>query len=267
MAILESLLQPAGVDLFCTGKKFLVYNMVGRNLKIKYRRSFLGFFWTLLNPLAMALVFYFVFKVILKVQIPHYMAFILSGMLPWSFFSQSVIENMESLVGNIGLLTKVPIPVQAFPFVGTITNAITLTLALPILLGVALITDVQLGPSLLSLGFFIPALFLITYGLSLLLAVTFVYFRDLRHIIGILMQLWFYATPVVYNESMIPERFKWISYANPVGCIFTAFHHIIVYGTWPTQDQVVTTSLWVILFLTLAAFVRKFLCNELVEQL
>src|SRR3954453_19323172 len=94
--------RPLGIDFFCLGKKFLVYNMVSRNLKIKYRRSVLGVFWTLLSPIAMTVVYYFVFKVILQVRMPHYLVFILSGVLPWTFFSQSLSEGMESIAGSWG---------------------------------------------------------------------------------------------------------------------------------------------------------------------
>src|SRR4051794_1756265 len=98
---LLAVFQPFGIDLFCLGKKFLVFNLVSRNLKIKYHRSVLGLFWTLINPLAITLIFYFVFKVVLNVQIPHYLAFILSGMLPWSFFNQTMMEGMEAIVANL----------------------------------------------------------------------------------------------------------------------------------------------------------------------
>lgn len=267
MSILTKLLQPAGVDLFCTGKKFLVFNMVGRNLKVKYRRSFLGFFWTLLNPMASALVFYFVFKVIIKVQVPHYLVFILSGILPWAFFSQTIMENMEALVGNIGLLSKVPIPVQVFPFVGSLTNLVTFCLALPILFGIALITDVNLGFSLFALAYFVSTLFLTTYSLALSLSVLCVYFRDLRHIMGLVMQLWFYATPVVYHESMIPEHLKWLLNLNPVGNNFIAFHRILVDGQWPTLMEAQMSGAWTVVFLISAIVVRKYFCKNLVECL
>jgi ABC-type polysaccharide/polyol phosphate export permease len=138
------LIKPLGVDLFCVGKKFLVFNLVSRNLKIKYRRSILGIFWTLLSPVAMGFVYYFVFKVILKVQIPHYLAFILSGVLPWSFFAQTVLEGMESIVSNWSIVTKVPIPIQVFSYVNAVTNLTTLFLALPVFIGAAYFTDVPL---------------------------------------------------------------------------------------------------------------------------
>ncbi|MEK7691631.1 MAG: ABC transporter permease, partial [Bdellovibrionota bacterium] len=165
-------------DLFCVGKKFLVFNLVARNLKVKYRRSVFGIFWTLLSPLAMATVFYFVFKIILQVTIPHYLVFVLSGMLPWTFFAQTVMEGLESIVGNGSLITKVPVPTHVFPFVGTVTNLITLVLALPILILVAIISEAPIGGPPLLLGVYVFALFFITYGVSLLAAVAFVYFRD-----------------------------------------------------------------------------------------
>src|SRR6202035_5870261 len=130
-----------GIDIFCVSKKFLVFNLVGRNLKVKYRRSVLGVLWTLLSPLATVMIFYFVFKVILKVQIPHYMAFLVSGVLPWSFFSQTINEGMDSIVGNAGIAAKVPVPIQIFPLVGAITNFITLFLALPVILGISILTS------------------------------------------------------------------------------------------------------------------------------
>src|SRR3954471_24738544 len=98
--------RPLGVDFFCFGKKFLVFNLVSRNLKIKYRRSVLGVFWTLLSPLAMAVIYYFVFRVVLNVRIDHYAVFILSGVLPWSFFGVTTLEGLDSILGNGSLISK-----------------------------------------------------------------------------------------------------------------------------------------------------------------
>ena len=262
-----SFLKPLGVDLFCVGKKFLVYNLVSRNLKTKYHRSVLGLFWTLLSPLAIALVFYFVFKVILNVQIPHYLAFILSGMLPWSFFNQTVLEGMESIVLSLGLLSKVPIPTPIFPFVGAVTNLITLSLATPVLIGASFISGVSLGPSLILLPVYFVILFLLAYGISTTLAVLFVLLRDLRHLMGIGLQILFYATPVIYNETMIPEKYHWVLYANPLAFVFVDLHSILVRGEWPNTTHTPIIAGWVFLSLGLATLTHKFLGNELVERI
>lgn len=260
-------LQPFGVDLFCLGKKFLVFNMVSRNLKIKYRRSILGIFWTLLSPMAMAMVYYFVFKLVLNVKVPHYLPFILSGVLPWAFFSQSLIEGLESIVVNWGLISKVPIPIQVFPFVGTLTNLVTLCLGLPIVIGIAVVSGVNLGASLLLLPFYFFALFILTYSFALVLSVFYVYFRDLKHIMSIVVQLWFYATPVIYDEKMIPGKYQWILYLNPLGTVFTGLHQVLVKGMWPGISAVAISCAWVLAVLLVTVWTQKNLCREIVEQI
>lgn len=113
--MLNALLYPLGVDLFCFGKKFLVFNLVAKNLRTKYRRSILGILWTLAAPLSMAIVYYFVFKVVLQVKQPYYIVLILTGVLSWNFFGQTLVEGTDAILGSWGLLSKVPIPLPVFP--------------------------------------------------------------------------------------------------------------------------------------------------------
>lgn len=260
-------LQPLGVDFFCLGKKFLVYNLISRNLKIKYRRSVVGIFWTLLAPIAVTAIYYFVFKVIMKVSIPHHLVFILSGVLFWNFFAQSLLEGMESIVGNWGLISKVPIPLQIFPYVGTLTNLVTLTLAIPVLLGAALVSGLSIGFSVIVLPFYLVTLFLLAYGFAFILAVGFVYFRDLRHLMGILMQIWFYATPVVYNEEMIPEKYGWVLIVNPLGQAFSGLHHLILEGTLAPPTHFVILVSWTLGVMLVAAGLHRWLGKEMVEHI
>lgn len=259
--------QPFGQDIFCLNKKFLVFNLVLRNIKTKYRRSFLGLFWTLLAPTAMAMTYYLVFKVIIKVQIPHYLAFIFTGTLPWAYIAQTLTEGMESIVGNWGLLSKIPIPPHVFPMVGALTNLVTLFLALPIMIGTAAFTGVHLGTSLLLVPGLYLGLFLITYSFAYILASFFVYLRDLRHIIAIILQLWFYMTPVIYNESMIPEKYKAVLYINPYGAFFTSFHKIFIYGSWPNQTEVQCILFWLFFSLVTCIGFQKYFGEKLVENI
>ena len=232
------------IDFFCIQHRFLVSNLVTRNLKVKYRRSFAGILWTLLAPLSLAALYYFVFSVILKVSQPHYLAFILSGVLPWSFVAQSLTEGVDSLVSNWALISKVPVPTQVFPFVGTLTNFINLMIAIPVALAASVLSGVELGPSVIVLIPLLIALFITVYGLSMIMGMIYVYLRDLKNAVGILIQFWFYATPVIYSEALIPERFQWIVYANPFGCFFTSFHSILVAGAWPTLSHLFGVAIW-----------------------
>lgn len=261
------LLQPFGVDFFCLGKKFLVFNLVSRNLKVKYRRSFFGFLWTILSPMAMAVVYYFVFKVVLKIQIPRYLVFILSGILPWTFFAQTLAEGMESIVGNLGLISKISVQAQVFPFVGSLTNLVTLTLTIPILICASMISGVSAAPSLVMLLYYFGTLFLIAYSISSILAIAFVFFRDLRHILGIVLQIWMYGTPVIYDEVMIPEKYKWILYANPVGMVFKGIHCVLVQGAWPSGLDISIPALWMFGLFLVSAWLQKVTANGLVESI
>ena len=265
--IANFLLRPFGIDIFCTGKKFLVYNMVGRNLKVKYRRSVLGVLWTLLSPLSLVGIYYFVFKVILKVDSPNYLAYLVSGILPWAFFSQSVMEGMESISGNANLISKIPVPLQVFPLVGTATNFVTLIIAVPIMIGVALVSGIHLGPSLLALPLFLGVIALIGYAAALILGLLFVYFQDLRHITALLIQLWFYGTPVLYRAEMIPHQYKFLIYLNPIGSAIVSIHEILSNGAWPDGKHFVASIFWAIFSMFVALVVFKFSSQDVAENL
>ncbi len=267
MKISDILTRLLGVDMFCLGKKFLVYNLVSRNLKTKYRRSVFGLFWTLLAPIAVTCIYYFVFKVILQIQVPHYSVFILSGVLPWTFFAQTLGEGMESIVGNWGLVSKVPIPIQVFPFVNAITNLSTLCLSIPVLLGAAWISGVPFGGAFLYLPFFIFALFFMTYCLSLSLAILFVYFRDFRHMLTIGLQLLFYGTPVLYDPIMIPQKYKWILDVNPIAYLFTGMHKILARGESPSPHEVLGVAFWSLVLFALSVLFQNKFGNEIVEKI
>jgi ABC-2 type transport system permease protein len=259
--------RPLGIDFFCLGKKFLVFNLVSRNLKIKYRRSVLGVFWTLLSPLAMAVIYYFVFKVVLRVQIPHYLIFILSGVLPWSFFGVTLNEGLDSILFNGSLISKVPVPTQVFPFVVSVTNLITLVLSIPVFIGAALFSHLGIGWAIFMVPVYISCLFLFAYSTALTLAVIYVFFRDLKYIVGILMQFWFYATPVVYDSNMIPEKFRWVLYVNPLGLSFAELRNALLRAQWPTAGNLATIVAWTAGAALLALMMHRQLGRGIAENI
>jgi ABC-type polysaccharide/polyol phosphate export permease len=263
----SSLLRPFGFDVFCTGKKFLVYNMVGRNLKVKYRRSILGVLWTLLAPASLVAIYYFVFKIVMKIQTPHYLAYLVAGILPWTFFSQTISEGLESISGNAALISKIPVPLQAFPLVGVVTNLVTLIFALPIILAVAIASGIPLGFSLLLLLVLFGCVAITAYAVSIVLGLIYIFLNDLKHIIGIILQLWFYATPVLYRVDMIPEKLRWFLYVNPVGPAFVSIHTILSEGKWPLAIDVMATVAWSFASLFIAIVVFKSINQDVAENL
>lgn len=262
----KHMIKPFGFDLFCFGKKFLVFNLISRDLKIKYRRSFLGFFWTILHPLILSGVYFLVFKVILRVEIPHYIVFILSGVIPWTFLATAITEGTETLVANSGLLTKVPIPTQVFPLVTSLSNFVTFLLALGVVALFALVSGVSFDITVLVLPLLCTLLLVIAHSFSIVLCVAVVYLRDLRHAVGLILQLWFYLTPVIYQESLIPQKYKPLIYLNPVGTLISCFHDVF------TGRPIVATSLlasvvWALTLFSVAVPIHKRFSRRVVECL
>lgn len=231
---------------FCLDKKFLVYNLIARNLKVKYRRSYLGLLWTLLVPLASAFVYYTVFNVVLKVQKPDYMILILSGVMAWTYFSQTLSEGVSHYVEHQNLISKIFIPFQVFNFTTSSVNFVTLLATLPVVMIVAGLQGKPPTVSLLLLPYFISCLFLITYASSILAGVCYVFFRDLKQLITIGIQFLFYATPVLYTMDMVPANLRWIIYVNPVGLIVSSFQNCFTGNHSWTFDAFVVPAIWAI---------------------
>ena len=252
---------------FCLHRKYLVYNLVLRNLKVKYRRSIFGFLWTLITPLAMTTVYYVVFSRILSLHLPSHLLFILSGVFAWGTFNQTLMEGSESIVLNMGLLTKVPVPLQVFPWVGALTNFTTLISALPILVGMALLEGISPLIALLYTPPILGCLILMAYALSLMLSMAYVLLRDLRHALGIGMQIWFYATPVLYPESMIPLPYRWILIANPLASAFSSLHCVWTQGLAPPWSWMAFTLAWTLALTLMALGALKKFSAGLLERL
>jgi lipopolysaccharide transport system permease protein len=234
-------------DFFCLRKKFLVYNLILRNLKIKYRKSFFGMFWTILIPAGSALVYYTVFKFILKVNVENYLLLIVSGIIPWTFFASSLLSGLESLVNNYSLLNKVALPPHALVLSEVLTHLLNLILSLPVILAIFIFSRADLSWTIVQLPVLLAGLAILTYGLSLLLAIGFVYLRDLRYLITILMQFWFYLTPIMYKSDMIPADYRFVLALNPVGLIFEGIHKSLIEHQWLSLQEISIISFWVIL--------------------
>lgn len=255
------------IDIFCPYHKFLVFNLVQRNLKLKYRKSFLGIFWTLLAPLITAIIYYVVFQFIMKVQVPNYILFLLLGLMPWSFFIGCLNSGLESLVANASLLNKIPLPLHAIAFSDCITAFINFSLSIPVILGVAIVTHAPIGLSVLAFPYFLFLLFIQGYSLAIILGLYFVSFRDLRHALAILLQIWFYLTPIIYESKMIPESLNFLVFLNPLASIFSGIHDIFIYGQPPSPFQYLHSLMWTLIIFFISYFVLKYKQDTVIESL
>ena len=207
--------------------------LVARDLKVRYRRSTIGFLWTMLQPLLFMMVLQVVFSSVFRGNVENYPVFALAGILFWNFFSQSILASMNSLRGNAQLLHKLPVPHAVFPVATVVSGVVNLLFALVPLLGILLYTGHPLSWALLFVPVAILIAALFTLGAGLLLSPLAVFFHDTVELIGVVLMLLMYLTPVIYPMSIVPERMRFIVRFNPVRSILETFRDPIYYGKIP----------------------------------
>jgi lipopolysaccharide transport system permease protein len=252
---------------FCLDNLFLIYNLVLKNLKVRYRGSWLGLFWTTLIPAFTSIVYFFIFKYILKVHIENYLVFIMSGLIPWTFFSQTLSAGLESLVSNHTLLNKVPIPPQSLVLSESYTYLLNLIFSLPVLIVIILLSQVPLSIYMLQYFIFTFLLFILANSASIILSFLYVYFRDLKFMVSIVIQFWFYLTPIMYAKSMIPPQYFNLFYLNPIGIIFISLHESILEPKLIPGAYYLASIGWTLAFLLLSIVVLIKYESEIVESL
>ncbi|HMO18937.1 MAG TPA: ABC transporter permease [Oligoflexia bacterium] len=219
--------------------RLLVYALVARHLRARYRGSILGFMWSFLNPLCLIAVYSLVFKYYIRFdEVEHYTVFMFVGLLPWIWFSSGLIESTSSISSGGSLITKAIFPAHILPVVSVITNLVHFLLALPLLFILMIISGISIGAEivLLPLIIFLQLLFMI--GISLTLSSLNVYYRDIQHILGNLITLWFFLCPIIYPASSVPERFKLTLILNPMAQLIEMYHQLLLGGEIPSLKAI-----------------------------
>ena len=211
----------------------LVSSLVARELKARYRGSVLGFLWTFANPLLLLGIYTFVFTVMMPVsragtRIEPYAVFLLCGILPWTWFQTSVLESCTVLVAGGNLIRKVLFPAEILPIVTVLTGLVNFGFSLIILAGflVYYARPISIG-EIAWLPLIVLVQLTFTLGLSLLLSSLTVHFRDLRDLVGNLMTLWFWGTPIIYSLSQAPARFQSLLALNPLTHLMVAYQSVL----------------------------------------
>lgn len=205
----------------------LLYSLVQRELKARYRGSVLGFFWTFLNPTLHMLVYALIFSVYMRQRMENYTFFMFVGLLPWLWFSSSVNGGASSISDRRDLLTKVWFPAQVLPATVVATNLCNFVFSLPLMVGLGLLYGEW--PTWHVVAF--PAVVLIQLGFTLalvyILSALNVTFRDLQHIVTNLLTMWFFVTPVLYSVTTVPEPIRpVVLLANPMAILVTSYQAI-----------------------------------------
>lgn len=243
--------------------KYLLSDLVVRDIKTKYRRSVLGVLWSVLNPLLMMLVLTAVFSKIIRVEVEGGFAlFYLTGYIIFNFISESSNFSLTSMINAGGLIKKVYIPKYLFPLEKTIFSLVNMLfslIAFVLVFGIFLATDkVDIHATMLL--FFIPMIyiFVFAFGLNLILSTLNVFFRDVGHLWGVFVTVWMYATPIIYPISIVPEWLQSIIRFNPLYHYVTYFRNVMIYGTIPSlTDNLICIGFSLIFLLVGVTVFRK----------
>jgi ABC-type polysaccharide/polyol phosphate export permease len=242
--------------------RVLVRTLVSRELKARYRGSFLGFFWSFFNPLLLLTVYTIVFNYILPnrgVETQPYGVFLFTGLLPWTWFSSSLLEASNVIIAGGNLIKKIIFPAEVLPFVSVLANMVHFLLGTPILFLFILIYKVPLNANVLFFPLIIFVQLVLTLGFALWIASLSVHFRDLRDILANLLTLWFFCSPIIYpfnlstfqNSKEVPTFFKYVLAFNPVSYLMDSYHQAIFYGRMPNLRHLfIVFSLSIIIFLS-----------------
>ncbi len=237
----------------------LIWALALKELKIRYKRSVLGFMWALLNPALLMLVLTLVFSTIMKFAIPHYAIFLLSVLLPWTFFSQSLSYAVESVVSNGDLIKKVALPKLVFPVAAVVSNLINLFLSM---IPLALLVPLMRHPfywTWLYLPVPLLALTIFTLGMTFFFAAANVYYRDVAHILQVVLSAWFYVTPIIYSLDFIPAKHQWIFKLNPLIYVINGFRLAVYYGMLPQARSIAASFVCAFISLIIGFYVfRKY---------
>ena len=245
-----------------------IRTLVIRDLTVRYSNSVLGVLWSLLNPLLMMLVFTVVFTFFMPSQIEKYPVYILAGLLPWNFFTGSIIGATVSIVHNGPLISRVYFPRDILPISAVLSNLVNFLLAFLLLFAMIVIYHIPVGFSLLSLPMVILIQCLFNLGVGLILAALNVHYRDTQAIMDVLILAWFFVTPILYSiERMRPTTRPLLLLLNPVAALVVSYREILYLGRWPDPRLLLTTSAEVLVLLAVAYWFFHKNSPAFVEQL
>lgn len=239
--------------------QFLLKELVSRDFKVKYKRSVLGVLWSLLNPVLQMIVLAIVFSNVFKFSMPgvNYLAYLLTGLVMFNYFSEASNLAMSSVVGNFSLINKVYIPKYIFPLSKCLFVGINFLLTLIPLYVVILATGTGICIQHLFLPFVVICLFLFTVGMGFILSTVSVFLRDMFYIYGIIIMMWTYLTPIMYDINMITSWFIKLFKINPLYQFINFARTIILYHNTPTLFQFCACAGWAIVIFIIGVIVFK----------
>ncbi len=213
--------------------RWLLQELIVRDLKIKYRRSFLGYLWSLLNPLLLMIVLTIVFSQMFRFDIPNFPVYLLAGQLIFGFYSEATTMAMHSILGSAALIKKIYLPKYIFPVSRVLSSFTTMTFSLVALFIVMFATKSELHITIVILPVVLFYVLVFSIGIGLILSVLVVYFRDIKYLYSVFLTALNYLTPIFYPVSILPVWLREALVFNPLYNYVEMFRKVVLYGVWP----------------------------------
>ena len=211
----------------------LLKTNVKKEIRGKYKNSFLGVIWSFLNPLLQIMVYAIVFPLILKNQQENYVIFLCAGLIPWTFFATAITRSASTMIENGNIIKKVYFPREILPISVVTSEAANFVISTIIILAFVIFGGMGLTKFIVFYPVVLLVQYLLTLAISFIISSITVYFRDLQHLIGVALQLLFYATPIVYASDTIPADFAWLLQYNPMTYVINGYRDIFYNQTMP----------------------------------
>jgi ABC-type polysaccharide/polyol phosphate export permease len=241
--------------------------LVVQNLTLRYRRTVMGYFWTLLNPLLMMTVMAFVFANLFKTDLKSFASFLFVGMIPWNFFNSVLSQSTGSLIFNEGIIRKVYIPKLLFPLSISIAMFVDAVLAFLVLFPAVMILGGSFSWALLFLPISFSLLFIFAFGFGIAVSIATVYFRDLQYIIVIGLQGLFFLTPILYKKEEILGAISWLIRLNPISPFISLFREPLLAGLLPSASLLMQAFLLAFTSLFLGLYLFNRVKNNIVYRI
>ncbi len=233
----------------------LISVFTSKELKVRYKSSFLGYLWSIANPLLFAMIYYFIFKLVMRVQIPNYTLFIITGLFPWQWFNNSINNSLFSFLSNAQIVKKTVFPRSLIPLCNVLTEFLHFLCTIPVIICFLYLYDCS--PSLDWL-WGIPSLALaqmgFIYGISLAISALNLFLRDLERFVPLVLMLLFYCTPILYSIELIPEKYHYLINLNPISVFIITWRDLLMTGTIHIHN-IIKSYLLAIIMLSLGCII------------
>lgn len=229
----------------------LLFSWTGRNIRARYQQSALGWLWAVIQPLAQVIIFTIIFTLIVRVDtgdIP-YAVFSYVAIVPWTLLAASLTDMSGTIIANMGLVTKIYFPREILPIAAMFARLMDFGIAAALLMIMMVIYRVPVSiPGLLYLPVILAIQLLLILGLGLASAAANVFFRDVQSLLALVLQLWFYASPIIYPVSMVPPNLQTFYYLNPMAGILEAYRAVLLYSQAPGPYLLISGAVSLVIF-------------------